>query len=148
MNGAVIGHGQIEALIPHKGAMCLWQQVSHWDADKIHLQSHSHRDLHHPLRSDGMLRAVHLCEYGAQAMAVHGGLLAQAGDASAARAGMLVALRTVELHVDRIDTLPGAIECEAQVVANSAVSQQYQFTIRHADALLAQGRATVMLQAP
>ena len=64
----------IEAIIPHKGAMCLWDEVVDWDAQCIRLRSSGHRHAAHPLRSDGCLRAVHLCEYGAQAMAVHGGL--------------------------------------------------------------------------
>ena len=55
------------------------------------------------------LRAVHLCEYGAQAMAVHGGLLARAAGGRA-KPGLLVALRAVELHVARIDDLPGVLQ--------------------------------------
>ena len=135
----------IEALVPHAGAMCLWDQVLHWDETSIRLRARNHRDTAHPLRSDGRLRAIHLCEYGAQAMAVHGGLLArQSGDVAAP--GMLVALRGVELHVARIDGLPGPIECEARLLAAGEASQQYSFRIIHADALLAEGRAAVMLQ--
>ena len=54
----------------------------------------------------GVLRALHLCEYGAQAMAAHGGLLAR-DTGGGAKAGMLVALRGVALHVARIDHLLG-----------------------------------------
>jgi len=137
---------QIEAMIPHKGAMCLWDEVVEWDARRIALRADNHRDATHPLRSQGRLRAVHLCEYGAQAMAVHGGLRARAsgGDASP---GLLVALRGVQLHVSTIDRLPGALECEAEVLAEGEGSQQYAFRIRHAGAVLAEGRAAVMLQA-
>ena len=60
--------------------------------------------------------------------------------------GMLVALRGVELHVARIDDLPGPIECEARLLVAGEASQQYAFRITHADALLAEGRAAVMLQ--
>ena len=135
----------IEALVPHAGAMCLWDEVVDWNGDTIRLRARNHRDTAHPLRSDGRLRAIHLCEYGAQAMAVHGGLLArQAGGVAAP--GMLVALRGVELHVARIDGLPGPIECEARLLAAGEASQQYSFRIIHADALLAEGRAAVMLQ--
>lgn len=134
----------IEALVPHKGAMCLWDEVVDWDAGTIRLRAHGHRDPSHPLRSTGLLRAVHLCEYGAQAMAVHGGLRASASG-GAARPGMLVALRGVELHVARIDDLAGALECTAQVLAEGEGSQQYAFRIVHAGRLLAEGRAAVML---
>jgi len=135
----------IEALVPHAGAMCLWEAVLDWSADTIRLRAGNHRDPGHPLRSDGRLHAVHLCEYGAQAMAVHGGLLAQQAGGAAAP-GMLVALRGIELQVVRIDDLPGAIECEAQLLVAGEDSQQYTFRITHADALLAEGRAAVMLQ--
>ncbi|TXI47270.1 MAG: phosphotransferase [Lysobacter sp.] len=135
----------IETLIPHKGAMCLWDEVLAWDACSVRLRSDGHRDAAHPLRSDGRLRAVHLCEYGAQAMAVHGGLRG-AASGGAPKVGFLVALRDVRLHVARIDDLPGALECEAEVLAESEASQQYAFRIAHAGRLIAEGRAAVMLQ--
>lgn len=69
---------QWAALIPHQGSMCLLDSVAHWDDVRIHARSGSHARDDNPLRRDGRLRALHLCEYGAQAMAVHGGLLAQA----------------------------------------------------------------------
>jgi predicted hotdog family 3-hydroxylacyl-ACP dehydratase len=142
----VIGRDAILALVPHQGAMCLWDEVLSWDAGAIRLRARNHRDPAHPLRgADGRLRAVHLCEYGAQAMAVHGGLRAQAAG-EAARPGVLVALRAVELHVARIDDLPGALECEASVLIDSDAGWQYAFRIHHAGALLAQGRAAVMPQ--
>lgn len=143
----MLGREAIEALVPHKGAMCLWDEVMEWDATTIRLRAHGHRDPAHPLRSGGLLRAVHLCEYGAQAMAVHGGVRASA-TGGAARPGMLVALRGVELHVPRIDDLPGALECTAAVLAEDEGSQQYAFRIEHAGRLLAEGRAAVMLAPP
>lgn len=141
----MLGRDAIEALVPHAGAMCLWDAVLAWDDDTIRLRAHNHRDPAHPLRSAGVLRALHLCEYGAQAMAVHGGLLAQRSGGHAPP-GMLVALRDVSLHVARIDDLPGALECEAEVLMQSGSAQQYTFRIHHDGTLLASGRATVMLQ--
>lgn len=137
---------RIEAMIPHKGGMCLWDEVVEWDARRIALRADNHRDATHPLRSHDRLRAVHLCEYGAQAMAVHGGLRASARG-GAANPGLLVALRGVQLHVSYIDELSGALECEAEVLAEGEGSQQYAFRISHAGAVLAEGRAAVMLQA-
>ncbi|MDQ3057777.1 MAG: phosphotransferase [Pseudomonadota bacterium] len=136
----------IEAMIPHKGAMCLWDEVVDWNEECIRLRADNHRNPVHPLRSNGQLRAVHLCEYGAQAMAVHGGLRARASGGTAAP-GVLVALRAVQLHVARVDELPDALECEADVVMEAEGSQQYAFRITHADRLIAEGRAVVMLQA-
>lgn len=141
----MIDRREILKLIPHQDAMCLWDEVVAWDADAIALRADNHRDAAHPLRSDGRLRAVHLCEYGAQAMAVHGGLRAQASG-SPPRPGLLVALRDVQLRVARIDDLPGALECEARMLADGEAGQQYRFRITHAGDLLAEGRAAVMLQ--
>jgi predicted hotdog family 3-hydroxylacyl-ACP dehydratase len=125
--------------------MCLWESVEDWSASTIRLRSHGHRDPAHPLRRQGRLHAVHLCEYGAQAMAVHGGLVAREGGGRA-RAGLLVALRGVQLHVARIDDLPGPLECQAERLLEAAGSQQYAFRILHAGEVLAEGRAAVMLQ--
>lgn len=140
------GRAAIEALVPHQGGMCLWDQVVEWDATRIVLQSRSHAATDHPLRHAGRLRAVHLCEYGAQAMAVHGGLrAASAAPGAAARPGVLVALRGVQLHVDYIEALQGPLHCEATVLVESEASQQYAFRITHAGVLLAEGRAAVVL---
>jgi predicted hotdog family 3-hydroxylacyl-ACP dehydratase len=140
----MISRDEILALIPHQGTMCLWDEVLYWDAQRIRLRARNHRDPAHPLRSNDRLRAIHLCEYGAQAMAVHGGLRAR-GSGGVARPGMLVALRGVHLHVARIDDLPRALECEAEVLVEAESSQQYGFRIHHAGTLLAEGRAAVML---
>ena len=141
----MIGREALATLLPHAGAMCLWDEVVSWDGQRIALRAGNHRDPAHPLRSGGRLRALHLCEYGAQAMAVHGGLRARAAGGGGARPGMLVALRGVELHVDRIDDLPGWLEGDAEQLAESGSSQQYAFRIHHAGILLAEGRAAVML---
>jgi predicted hotdog family 3-hydroxylacyl-ACP dehydratase len=142
---AIAGRAEIEALVPHGGSMCLWDEVVTFDDMRIALRAFNHRDAAHPLRRGDQLRAVHLCEYGAQAMAVHGGLLARR-TGGAAPPGMLVALRDVTLHVARVDDLPGALEGEAKALALSATGQQYAFRISHAGVLLAEGRAAVVLR--
>ena len=140
-----LGRDAILALVPHQGTMCLWDEVLQWDAQTIDLRARNHRDAAHPLRANGQLRAVHLCEYGAQAMAVHGGLRAHESGGQA-KPGLLVALRAVELYVARIDDLPGALECHAEMLTDGAAGWQYTFRIIHADTLLAEGRAAVMLR--
>ena len=135
----------IAALVPHQGAMCLWREIVSHDASSVRLRTDSHRDPRNPLRSDGRLRALHLCEYGAQAMAVHGGLLARLAG-TPVRRGFLVALRGVALYVARIDDLPGALTGHATLLMESGDSQQYGFRIEHDGRLLAEGRAAVMLQ--
>ena len=78
-----IDRARILQLVPHQGDMCLWDAVDAWDGDSIRLRSATHHDPAHPLRSGDRLRALHLCEYGAQAMAVHGGLRAAASGGAA-----------------------------------------------------------------
>lgn len=142
----MIDREDILSLVPHQGAMCLWDEVVTWDAQGIVLRAGNHRDPAHPLRNpDGRLRAVHLCEYGAQAMAVHGGLRARASG-ERAKPGFLVALRGVDLQVDRIDTVPGPLQCTATLLIDGEGGWQYQFRIEHDGALLAEGRAAVIPQ--
>lgn len=144
MNAPAIDRDGILALVPHAGAMCLWDAVLEWDAERVRVRGTGHRDAAHPLRgSDGRLRAVHLCEYGAQAAAVHGGLRARAAGARA-RPGLLVALRAVELHCDSIEALPGELEGEAELLIDGDAGWQYAFRITHEGRLLAQGRVAVM----
>jgi len=139
----MLGREAIAALIPHQGAMCLLDRVVDWDKDHIVLATSTHRAVDNPLRLDGRLRAVHLCEYGAQAMAVHGGLSAQA-DGRAAQPGFLVSLRDVKLEVDYVDSLEGEIYVMARRLLESAGSWQYSFEVQHGEALLASGRAAII----
>lgn len=132
-------------LIPHSGTMCLLERIESWTDEEIRLATATHRSPDNPLRSNGRLRAVHLCEYGAQAMAVHGALKSRANETEAAP-GMLVSLRSVQLARDYIDDLPNDLVVEAQCLQTSATSLQYAFRITHRDELLAQGRAAVVLQ--
>ncbi|MCB1554435.1 MAG: phosphotransferase [Xanthomonadales bacterium] len=133
----------IEALIPHRGTMCLLDRVLHFADDALHAQSDRHRDPDHPLRRDDCLAALHLCEYGAQAMAVHGGLLARARGTEAAP-GLLVSLRAVELHVVRIDDLPGPLDVHVDELADSGAGWQSRFRILHQGRQLAHGRCAVL----
>ena len=136
----------IAALIPHRGDMCLLDRVIEWDKDGIVLATSTHRSPSNPLRLNGRLRAIHLCEYGAQAMAVHGGLCAQA-EGRTAKPGFLVSLRDVRLHVDFVDQLDGELEVTAQRLMETSGSWQYSFTVNHAGTTLATGRAAVVARA-
>lgn len=132
-------------LIPHAGGMCLLDEVVEWDPMHLHARSASHQRADNPLRADGMLHAVNLCEYAAQAMAVHGALRARA-DGGRARPGFLVALRDVTLAVERVDDLPGRLQVHVECLIAMADSLQYAFRVEHRGSLLASGRAAVMLR--
>src|SRR5689334_22591396 len=137
------GRDAIAALIPHQGEMCLLDRVVEWDAEHIVLDTSTHRSPSNPLRMNGRLRAIHLCEYGAQAMAVHGGLCAQA-EGRVAQPGFLVSLRDVQLRVDFVEDLPGDLRVTAQRLLETPASWQYAFTIEHEGQTLATGRAAVV----
>lgn len=140
----MLGREALQRLIPHQGTMCLLDGVDAWDAERIVCTTRSHQRADNPLRAGGRLRAVHLAEYGAQAMAVHGGLLAQASG-EAAQPGLLVSLRGLVLRRRWIDQLPEALTVEAEQLLAGTGSWQYRFRIRHGDDELASGRAAVML---
>lgn len=132
-----------QVLIPHRGAMCLIDAVIEWDETHIHARASSHHDPLNPLRADNRLHVLNLCEYGAQAMAVHGGLLAQR-DGKTAAPGMLVSLREVKLQVARVDDLSGDLDIHAQRLLAGFAAMQYAFRVEHAGKMLAEGRSAVM----
>lgn len=146
-----LGREEIARRIPHQGSMCLLERVTSWDSERISCEATSHLDPGNPLRAHGRLGAACGIEYAAQAMAVHGALVAeaQAGSAGEApKAGYLVSVRGVNLHVARLDELGTPLTLRAERGSGNAGSVLYDFTV-HADAaLLLSGRAVVMLDAP
>lgn len=132
-------------LIPHVGSMCLLDEVVDWDTTHLHARSASHRRADNPLRAGDVLHAVNLCEYAAQAMAIHGALRARA-EGGIARPGVLVALRDVALEIERIDDLAGRLQVHVESLLATAASLQYAFRVEHRGQILASGRAAVMLR--
>ena len=131
-------------LIPHAGTMCLLDVVLAWDERSIHALSASHARADNPLRGALGLHAIHLAEYGAQAMAVHGALLARAQGVTTMRPGLLVSLRDVQLAVEYVDQLDGDLDVHAQCLYADAGSAQYAFHVEHRGRCLASGRAAIL----
>ena len=125
--------------------MCLLERIVQWNAERIVLETATHRSPANPLRMNGRLRAIHLSEYGAQAMAVHGGLQSQAAGETATP-GMLVSLRAVNFTRDYVEDLPGSLRVEAHCLQSSASSLQYEFRVTHQGEIIAEGRAAVVLK--
>jgi len=140
----VTTEARVADLVPHAGGMCLLERIVHWDESGARLATRTHRDPANPLARGGRLHAIHLCEYGAQAMAVHGGLVAQRSG-TRPRPGMLVLLRDVDLHCEVVHDRPGELIVEATRVQASPAAWQYDFRVTHEGGILAQGRATVSL---
>jgi predicted hotdog family 3-hydroxylacyl-ACP dehydratase len=137
------GRAEIQTLIPHQGRMCLLDSVEQWDEIGIVCRSNTHRDPAHPLRRDGKLSAVHLIEYGAQAMAVHGGLLERARG-GAARPGLLVAVREVKLEIECLDGLAAELVVSARRLMADAGGWLYSFAVEAGGKKLASGRVGVI----
>ena len=124
--------------------MCLLDTVVEWDDTTIHAVSESHKRAENPLRHSHGLHAVHLAEYGAQAMAVHGALMAQRKGEETARDGQLVSLRDVRLEVEYVDEGSAHLDVYAERLYADGGGAQYAFRVLQAGHLLASGRAAVI----
>lgn len=145
--GTRLDRQQIAARIPHCADMCLLDSVEHWDADSIRCNSQSHRDNSNPLREAGRLGAACGVEYAAQAMAIHGALLAGLADDTRPRAGFLASMRDVQFHATRLDDIADALCIEAERLTGDGHSILYSFSVSAADKVLLTGRAAVVLDA-
>jgi predicted hotdog family 3-hydroxylacyl-ACP dehydratase len=133
--------------IPHSGSMCLLERLESWNADAIHCSTGTHAHADNPLRTDSGLLAPNAIEYAAQAMALHGGLLAAEG--STPSAGFLASARNVKLAVARLDDVPGALQVRATRLSGDDRQVLYAFTVAADDGrTLAEGRAVVVLNTP
>ena len=130
--------------------MRLVDRVVSYDEQRIVCESDSHHAAEHPLADDGALSIVAGLEYGAQAMAIHGGLLASLAQPQLDRArhGFLVAASDLRWFVERLDTCASPLTIEAVSELRSDHQVAYRFEIRAADLTLLTGRASVWLDAP
>lgn len=147
---STLQHADIARRIPHQGSMCLLECVSAWDTQQICCEASSHRDSNNPLRAHGRLGAACGIEYAAQAMAVHGALLAESGAGAASQGptlGYLASVRGVTLHVDRLDDLSDALSIHAERLSGDSSTVLYSFTVHAGRRLLLSGRAAVILDA-
>ena len=135
----------IAAHVPHFGNMCLLDRVESWDPRQILCIATSHRNADNPLRSNNRLAAVCGFEYAAQAMAVHGALLA--GQQAVPKSGLLVSVRDAILHVERLDDIAAELVIQAHLMNSDGNAVMYNFLIQTDGAAAVEGRATVILNA-
>jgi len=134
---------EIALLIPHAGSMRLLDRVESWDARSIRCLTTHHCSGNNPLRrADGKIGAICAVEFAAQAMALHGRLLA--GGSGAPTPGFLASVRDVRLHTRFLNEIVNDIVIDAALVVGDSRSATYSFTLRAAEAELASGRATVV----
>lgn len=147
-------HADIARRIPHQHSMCLLDRVTAWDSLQICCESDSHRLLDNPMRAHGRLGASCGIEYAAQAMAVHGALIAESlGETSAirgghARGGFLVSVRSVSLFALQLDNVAGRLTVTAERISGDANTVLYSFAVLDGLRTLLSGRAIVVLDSP
>ena len=142
MTAPVHDRAWIAAHIPHQGSMCLLDHVVAFDDGRVRCIARSHRSADNPLRAHGRLAAACGIEYAAQAMAVHGALLAEG---AAPRPGFLASVRNAVLHVGRLDDIADDLVVDAVRVTGDSGTVLYDFTLRGGDRLLLEGRAAIVL---
>jgi predicted hotdog family 3-hydroxylacyl-ACP dehydratase len=128
---------QIAALIPHGDSMCLLDEVIAWDENQIHCRSHHFASTANPLFEKDQLDTVLLLEYGAQAAAVHAGLLqSRLGENRPAYIG---AVKDVELLAVIADNSL-ALDLHAQCLLSSHQGAIYELVAQQAGSTLLRGR--------
>lgn len=134
----------LDDLLPHAGRMRMIAAVRKWDETAIECVAVSHRETANPLRIAGELPAVCGLEYGAQAMAIHGALVAQRADKP--RVGLLVAVHELRWSVPRLDTVEEELTVRATRLLGSDLQVAYEFAVVAGTRVLVSGRAGVMLE--
>lgn len=132
-------------LMPHAGSMCLIDELLEWSSETIRCRSLSHLSPSNPLRSENGLNAIHAFEYAAQAIGLHGGLLAQSAGQSPA-SGMLVSLRQATLHRRYLDDTEAALTVSAQRLLADSRNLLYAFELNLGHETVAAGRAAIITQ--
>jgi predicted hotdog family 3-hydroxylacyl-ACP dehydratase len=135
----MLTRGQIEARLPHAGAMCLLDRVVAWDEARIVCQAAAPA-AGHPFARAQRVPAVAAVEYAAQAAALHGALLD--GDREP-RHGMLAKLSEVELAAGWLDGGSNALSVRAELLVRGASGCIYAFSVDDERGCRARGRLLV-----
>jgi predicted hotdog family 3-hydroxylacyl-ACP dehydratase len=144
---ATLARAGISLRIPHSGTMCLLDGLVHWTPSDIHCVANNHTHTDNPLRSASGLLAPCAIEYAAQAMALHGSLVAPPGTSPSP--GYIASVRNVRFTVQRLDTVVGALQIRATRLAGGANEVMYAFSVNDSAGMaLAEGRAAVVLDSP
>ncbi|HUM99146.1 MAG TPA: 3-hydroxylacyl-ACP dehydratase [Halothiobacillus sp.] len=143
--GTPLCKADIAARIPHQGALCLLDCVTHWDALRIECLAISHRAADNPLHRQGRLGAVIGIEYAAQAMAVHGALLAERD--TPPQKGLITRVQQVQWHTERLDDCTAPLTITAVRLMGDARMVRYHFWVCCEALLLLEGAASVLLDA-
>jgi predicted hotdog family 3-hydroxylacyl-ACP dehydratase len=151
LNKAALLKADIAARIPHSGPMCLLDRVVSWNNETIICEANNHRDASHPLARDGMLDTMAAIEYAAQAMAVHGALIAENTalivQGEGPKMGYLASVRDVMCAIPFLHELAAPLRIEATRLMGEETRVLYEFKVSAGEQLCAEGRAAVVLDA-
>jgi predicted hotdog family 3-hydroxylacyl-ACP dehydratase len=146
-----LSKADIATRIPHSGPMCLLDRVVSWNNETIICEANNHNDANHPLAYDGMLDTMAAIEYAAQAMAVHGALIAENAASVASsdgpKMGYLASVRDVSCAIPFLHELSLPLRIEATRLIGEETRVLYEFKVSAGEQLCAQGRAAVVLDA-
>jgi predicted hotdog family 3-hydroxylacyl-ACP dehydratase len=143
LSPAIYDESEIRSLLLHAERMVLWQSVISWDDNTLQCQTQTQADPLNPLRLDGRLSSLHLGEYGAQMMAIHGALLARKKECGKLAPGVLTSLRDFEMRVSRIDDISAPLMGSARILLATAAGSIYEFEICAKHQRIASGRVSV-----
>lgn len=141
----LINRQQLCELIPHEGNMCLLDTVESWDENQIICASSTHNQKDNPLRDSNRLGCVNAIEYGAQATAVHGGLLARKNHYEITRSGFLVQVKDLEFVDCDLSAIPDPLTIQARQIHFDKASMLYMIIIKHNHEELMQGRIMIFI---
>jgi predicted hotdog family 3-hydroxylacyl-ACP dehydratase len=143
---ATLDAAGIAARIPHRDAMCLLERLESWSPEGLRCSTSTHLDPHNPLRTPSGLLAPAAIEYAAQAMALHGSLVAPADGGPGP--GYLASVRGVRFAGARLDAVAGRLQVEVERLAGDSRQILYRFVVGDGATVFAEGRATVVLNTP
>ncbi len=140
---------QLEKLIPHGQSMCLLDAVEFWDRQQIRCRAKSVFKRNNPMLENGHLYTAALIEYGAQAAAIHSGLIGGIqgkGPTAAPRPAYLGAVRGARFFVEQVADNVDQLSVSAQMLLNNTDGAVYTFCVSNGSESLVEGRLTVINQ--
>ncbi len=130
-------------LIPHSGNMCLLDAVEYWDTTSIRCRAGDIHHPNHPLRHQGSISSLAALELGAQAMAVHGGILANT-EKLPITPGYLAAIRHANIGLFDLSGITEPLIIQATRLMGDQNAQLYKFNISASGQSLVSAKATVL----
>lgn len=131
----------IERLVPHAGAMCFLDSVTHWDAHSISCIAPA-PDENHPLLRCGKVPAIAAAEYAAQATALHGALL---DSATTPTVGMLAKLSDVDVYREWFPSDKKMLSVCVTLISRAIGGCLYSFNVHSEHKPIASGRLMVVI---